>query len=68
MDPLRAVLRLLDRMIDGGECTHCHKPTAVSDNFAAPTPLAEHICWYVFDPELATFRRGCEGDTPEAER
>jgi hypothetical protein len=25
--------------------------------------VAQVVCWYRFDPELKTFRRGCEGDT-----
>lgn len=68
MDPLRTVLRLLDQVIDGGTCVHCGKPTGVSDDFANPMPLPDVICWYIFDPELATFRRGCEGDTPRVGR
>jgi hypothetical protein len=59
MDPLRAVLRLCELMIDGGFCTHCHKPTGFTEDFD-PMPLEEAVCWYQFDPELKTFRRGCE--------
>jgi hypothetical protein len=25
-------------------------------------PLNESVCWYQWDPEMKTFRRGCEGD------
>jgi hypothetical protein len=60
--PLGAVLRLCDLVVDGGHCVHCGKPTAVSDKFEEPTLLPEHICWYIFDPELETFRRSCEGE------
>jgi len=62
LDPLRAVLRLLDQIIDGGHCAHCSRPTGVSDDWTETMPLDEHICWYQFDPELSTFRRACEGE------
>lgn len=62
LQPLRAILRLLDQVVDGGTCAHCGKPTGVSDDWKGAMPLEEHVCWYRFDPELATFRRGCEGD------
>lgn len=60
--PLRAVLRLLDRVIDGGKCVHCQRPTGVTDDFSVTMPVNEVFCWYVYDPELKTFRRSCEGD------
>jgi hypothetical protein len=60
MDPSRAVFRLCDQLIDGGTCTHCERPTGFSEDVDW-MPLDEHICWYQWDPELATFRRGCEG-------
>lgn len=63
MTPLSAVLRLLELVIDGGRCAHCGRPTAVEADFTAERLLEETFCWYVFDPELATFRRGCEGET-----
>jgi hypothetical protein len=57
--PVQAVFRLCDQVIDGGQCTHCHKPTGfVPEVYGMPVP--EYVCWYQFDPELATFRRGCE--------
>jgi len=57
--PLEAMMRLCERVIDGGLCAHCHKPTA----FAAELEQEfekDLLCWYVWDPELKTFRRGCE--------
>jgi hypothetical protein len=60
MDPVTAVLRLLDQIIDGGICTHCFKPTGVSDDFERTMPLGDMFCWYQYDPELKKFRRGCE--------
>ena len=62
LTPLVASMRLLDQIVDGGTCAHCGKTTAVSDNWQAPTLLDEHICWYVYDPELQEFRRSCEGE------
>lgn len=69
MNPLRAVLRLCERLIDGALCVHCNRPAG----FEADDVEAQHevfdqiVCWYQFEPELATFRRGCEGDTPAPE-
>ena len=60
-DPLAAILRLCGQLIDGGICTHCSRPTGFSADLDA-LPLAEHVCWYQWDPELKTFRRGCEGE------
>jgi hypothetical protein len=62
IDPVDAVLRLCERVIDGGQCTHCRRPTIfVPDTDTAV--LDQMGCVYAWDPELATFRRSCEGDT-----
>lgn len=61
-DIVTATFRLCDTLIDGGVCTHCQRPTGFSPDLD-PLPLAAHVCWYQWDPELGTFRRGCEGDT-----
>lgn len=68
MDPLRAALRLLDVVIDGGTCTHCRRQTFVSDDWTRAMPLNDLFCWYVFDPERKTFRRSCEGDADKVGR
>jgi hypothetical protein len=62
LTPLKAAIRLLEIIIDGGECQHCHRPFAVSDDWSQSMPLEEAVCWYVYDPETQKFRRGCEGD------
>lgn len=62
LDPTLAAFRLCERLMDGGECQHCHRPTGVSDDFVGDMPLDELFCWYRFDPELNKFRRACEGD------
>lgn len=54
-----ATFRLLERLVDGGQCQQCSKPTGVTREFHR-MPIPEEICWYQFDPELKTFRRGCE--------
>lgn len=59
LDPVAAVLRLADDAIDGGTCTHCGRPSGVSTDIDS-MPLEDLVCWYQYDPELATFRRGCE--------
>jgi hypothetical protein len=63
MDPVRAVLRLCELVVDGGHCAHCHRPAGLDPDSIDTMPLAEAICWYQYDPELRTFRHGCEGDT-----
>lgn len=65
LDPATAVLRLCERVIDGGECKHCHKPTMFEAELPLGTALDQLadtlMCVYAWDPELSTFRRGCEG-------
>lgn len=62
LSPMKAVMRLLTSILDGvGTCSHCKRPTAVSDDFTRSMPLEDHVCWYVYDPEMQMFRRGCEG-------
>jgi len=59
-DLLQAVYRLLEVLIDGGKCTHCRRPSAFLGDSLDSFP--EMLCAYSYDPELQTFRRGCEGD------
>jgi hypothetical protein len=61
LNPLNALYRLCDQVIDGGECNRCGKPTGFSPDLD-PLPLDDLVCWYQWDPELKTFRGGCEGD------
>lgn len=71
MDPLTATLRLCSQVIDGGLCVHCKRPAGMEED-PLFDPIREAssalICWYVYDPELNTFRRSCEGvaDKPES--
>lgn len=65
MDPEKAVLRLCEELIDGGTCAHCNKPTVFEENFEDVSFYdlisRDMFCVYGWDPELKTFRRGCEG-------
>lgn len=62
MNPVIACYRLAEQIFDGGTCVHCERPTGITDDWEAKLPLPKHICWYVYDPEMKTFRRSCEGD------
>lgn len=59
MTPEQALFRLCEAVMDGGQCRHCRRPTAFMSDFD-PMPGEEFICYYKWDPELKTFRRGCE--------
>lgn len=61
MDPLQAMLTLAETLYDGGSCVHCGRIAGFDAGFDQ-MPLAEHVCWVQWDPELKVFRRGCEGD------
>ena len=71
LDPLSAVMRLCEQVIDGGLCMHCGQPTIFDPSPPTEGPVSRDVfndvldtigCRYTFDPELATFRRSCEGD------
>jgi hypothetical protein len=59
MEPLTAVFRLCDQVVDGGTCTHCGRHTGFSPNPEA-MPLDELICWWIWDPEVDKFVQGCQ--------
>lgn len=65
LSPLDAVVRLLERALDGGVCAYCTKPSGVSTDWKNPPPLAGAFCWWLYDPETEKFRRGCEGEHDE---
>ena len=60
LDPLTAALRLAERLVDGGTCTKCGRPSGLDPTNIETMPLNAVFCWYQFDPELRVFRRGCE--------
>lgn len=61
LHPIRAVLRLCERLCDGGQCAHCGRPTGLDPDSLDTMPMGDVVCWYQYDPELKKFRRGCEG-------
>lgn len=60
LSPIRAALRLCERLADGGQCTHCGKPSGLDPNTYDTMPMSNIVCWYQYDPETKKFRRGCE--------
>lgn len=58
MHPSHALFALCAEVIDGGTCKHCKRPTGFDSSFGQ-MPLDKVVCWYQYDPELKTFRRGC---------
>jgi hypothetical protein len=58
--PSDAALRLCEQVADGGICMHCKRAVGFEPNMLARMPYDLLICWYQWDPELKTFRRGCE--------
>lgn len=59
-DALEAALRFCEHVADGGMCVHCHRRTGFEPKSLGRMPFDDVICWYQYDPELKTFRRGCE--------
>ena len=62
LSPVRAVLRLCERLCDGATCAHCKRPAGLDPDTLDTMPLNDLVCWYQYDSELKTFRRGCESD------
>ena len=58
--PVDAALGLCEKLADGGMCTHCRRPVGFEPELLVRMPADKLICWYQYDPELKTFRRGCE--------
>jgi hypothetical protein len=60
LTPLHALEKLLESLIDGGTCKHCGKATAFFADHTEAFDMAGAVCAYTYDPELKTYRRGCE--------
>ncbi len=58
MNPLDAVFRLLELVVDGGTCKHCKRPAGF-DPGTDSMPLDELVCWYQYDPGTKKFAKGC---------
>lgn len=63
LSPALAAVRLVEQLADGGTCAHCGRPSGATVEWKADMPLADVVCWSVYDPEVKRFRRSCEGDT-----
>ena len=62
LDPVNAVMRLCNQVLDGSaKCVHCQRPAMFDEDFGK-APLDKLLCWYQWDPETKTFRRSCEND------
>src|SRR5215469_17876244 len=55
MNPLRALYRLLDEVIDGGTCEHCGKPAGFEESDIGTMPLNQFVCWYQWDPSTKSY-------------
>jgi hypothetical protein len=65
MNPLKAMFRLVEAVIDGGECTNCHRGTGISDTWDMQAmPMESEVCWWKYDPEQESFKRSCDGKKP----
>lgn len=58
-DPPTAVMRLLDEKLDGGQCTHCGRPSTVLHEPGEVWPLDGATCAWRYDPERGEYVRGC---------
>lgn len=58
--PVDAAIRLCERLADGGLCVHCNRRVGFEPKVIGTMPLNDVICWYQYDPEMKTVRRGCE--------
>jgi SEC-C motif len=68
LTPTQAVVRLLNEVVDGGLCMHCRRPVGATEEWRQEMPLANVVCWQVYDPETEKYRRSCEGDVPKRSR
>jgi hypothetical protein len=60
LTPVRAAMRLCERIADGRKCRYCNRPIGLEPDSLATMPLNQVICWYQYDPELKKIRRSCE--------
>jgi len=63
--PQRAILRLAEQLVDGGQCLHCQRPSGLDADHQGEMPMNALVCWYQYDPERERFRRGCGGASPQ---
>lgn len=63
--PIDAIWRVAERLVDGGQCTHCRKATGLLEpegDLSAKSMrfLGEVLCWYTYDPVAKRYRMGCQ--------
>lgn len=62
-DPVTAVMRLCELIVDGGLCARCGRPTAFvpeTVGVAGEVLASPGVCTFVFDVERAEYVRECE--------
>jgi hypothetical protein len=70
LDPLSAMIRLLDELIDGGTCGKCGKATSFwqhedPDMTAVPRVIeGRPVCWFTWDAASEKFLRDCDRARP----
>lgn len=58
-DPVRAVMRLCSRVIDGGQCQHCRRTSGFTST-SKPKTNQPNICWQRWHAATESFRRDCD--------
>lgn len=61
LDPVVAVYRLAQLLIDGGRCVHCERTTVLWGSYEQPPsePRLAEFCYHIFNPTTASFDLGC---------
>lgn len=59
LTPLMAVMRLCKQLIDGGECTHCHRTTLIAKVGISELTLDASLCCYTYNEEKEKYVSGC---------
>jgi hypothetical protein len=57
-----ALCKLLEDVMDGGECTHCHRPVGFDANQPLYADMGDSglVCWYFFNPDTKKIQGGCQ--------
>jgi hypothetical protein len=61
---VEALERLCERLLDGGKCTHCNRPSGFDPHENGVGPIDQLVCFYRWNPERSEYVRGCEGVAP----
>lgn len=62
----RALVKLLKETVDGGQCTHCGRPTGFDPDRPLYTDMGDGglICWYFYNPQTRKIQGGCQLPDP----